>query len=279
MREKYSLNLLLKIADLPRSTFYYQLKHFRDQEEKDRELLGVIEEIFQKNHGKYGSPRVTQELKNRGYRVNKKRVERIMRENRITAMPKRRRYRSYRGEVGRIAPNILARDFSTERPYEKLGTDVTVFITQYGKLYLSPVIDFHTREILAYDLSEHPTFSQIRRMLHQLTEEHGEQLKGAVLHSDQGWQYQMRYYRYFLKEHGIIQSMSRKGNCLDNSPTENFFGRMKTEIYYDKEYSFKSLADLKKTIKRYIIYYNQERIVTRLKTSPLEYRKQLDRTG
>lgn len=270
---------MLKIADLPRSTFYYQLKHFHDQKEKDHELLDMIEDIFRKNHCKYGSPRITQELKNNGYRVNKKRVERIMRENRISAMPKKHRYRSYRGEVGRIAPNVLNRDFSTERPYEKLGTDVTVFITQHGKLYLSPIIDFHTREILSYDLSEHPTFSQIRRMLDDLVNRHGSRLGGAILHSDQGWQYQMRYYRKFLKEHGMIQSMSRKGNCLDNSPTENFFGRLKTEIYYDKEYSFRSLSDLKRTIKRYIDYYNQERIVLKLGTSPARYRQKLDNTG
>lgn len=271
--------MLLKIADLPRSTFYYQLKHFNDQEEKDRELLNLIREIFRENHCKYGSPRITQELRNRGYPVNRKRIERIMRENRISAMPRRRKYRSYRGEVGRIAPNILNQDFSTEKPYEKLGTDVTVFITQYGKLYLSPVIDFHTREVLAYDLSEHPTFSQIRRMLDRLVSQHGDQLQGTILHSDQGWQYQMRYYRKFLKEHGIIQSMSRKGNCLDNSPTENFFGRLKTEIYYDREYSFRSLTDLKKTINRYINYYNQERIVSRLGTSPTKYRHIFDKTG
>lgn len=279
LREKYSLNMLLQIADLPRSTFYYQLKHFDDREKKDQALKEMIEGIFLENHRKYGSPRITQELKNQGYQVNKKRVERIMRENRISAVPKRRRYRSYRGTVGRIAPNILDRDFSTERPYEKLGTDVTVFITQYGKLYLSPIIDFHTREILAYDLSDHPTFSQIRRMLNQLVHDHGEHLQGTVLHSDQGWQYQMRYYHKFLKDHGMIQSMSRKGNCLDNSPTENFFGRLKTEIYYDREYSFKSLSDLRRTIKRYIVYYNQERIVTRLSTSPVKYRETLEKTG
>ena len=270
---------MLQIAGIARSTFYYQLKHFDDQIEKDRELLGLIKDIFRNNHCKYGSPRITQELKNQGYKVNKKRVERIMRENHISAMPERRKYRSYRGEVGRIAPNILNRDFSTERPYEKLGTDVTVFITQYGKLYLSPIIDFHTREILAYDLSEHPTFSQIRRMLDQLICDHGEKLKGTILHSDQGWQYQMRYYRHFLKEHGIIQSMSRKGNCLDNSPTENFFGRMKTEIYYDREYSFRSLSDLKRKIQRYIHYYNNERIVSRLGTCPMIYKQNLNRTG
>ena len=127
---------------------------------------------------------------------------------------------------------------------------------------------FHTREILAYDLSERPSFIQIKRMLDRLVCAHGEHLNGAILHSDQGWQYQMLYYQKFLLEHGMTQSMSRKGNCLDNSPTENFFGRMKTEMYYDKEFSFKSLNHLKKGIHEYILYYNNDRIVSRLKTSP-----------
>jgi len=269
----------LEIADLPRSTFYYEVKHFSGKAEKDKELLGLIEKIFRDNRGKYGCPRITQELQNRGFAVNKKRVERIMRENSISAYPRKRRYHSYKGQVGKLAPNILDRDFSTSQPYEKLGTDITQFITQYGKLYLSPIIDFHTREILAYDLSERPSFNQIKRMLDCLIREHGEYLNGAILHSDQGWQYQMLYYQKFLREHGITQSMSRKGNCLDNSPTENFFGRMKTEMYYDKEFSFKSLNHLKKAIHEYILYYNNDRIVSRLKTSPAAYRHSFHDTG
>lgn len=273
LREKYPLKILLEIAKMSRTTFYYEQKHMHDKEKKDAALLKEIEEIFYSNNKQYGSPRITIELQRRGYNVNKKRVARIMKENGIYAAKKKRRYNSYKGTVGKIAPNILNRDFGTTRPYEKLGTDITVFITPHGKLYLSPVIDFHTREILAYDVSEHPNMMQIRRMLWKLTNQHGESLKGAILHSDQGWQYQMVYYRKYLKEHEIIQSMSRKGNCLDNSPTENFFGRLKAEMYYDKEYSFRSLKELKANISDYIRYYNQERIVTRLKTNPQNFRE------
>lgn len=265
--------MLLRIAGISRSTFYYEIKHMGDKELKDAPILKSIEEIFYSNNRKYGYPRITIELRRRGFNINEKKVARIMRENGLRAAPKKRRYNSYKGTVGKIAPNVLERDFTTTRPYQKLGTDVTVFITPHGKLYLSPVIDFHTREILSYDLSEHPNMKQIRRMLTRLTRKHGEELPGAILHSDQGWQYQMLYYRKYLEEHGIVQSMSRKGNCLDNSPTENFFGRLKTEMYYDKEYSFKSLDELKQNIRRYIRYYNQKRIVNRLKTCPKEYRE------
>lgn len=272
LRERYSLDVLLQISGIPRSTYYYRAKHLDDKAKKDREILPVIKKIFQENHRKYGYPRVTQELKNRGYHINKKRVARLMKENHLSASTRKRQYHSYRGQVGKIAPNVLSQDFKTTAPYEKLGTDVTQFITQYGKLFLSPVIDFHTREILAYDLSETANYAQIKRMLNKLVKAHGKHLRGAVLHSDQGWQYQMQQYRDFLRENGMIQSMSRKGNCLDNSPTENFFGRMKTEIYYDQEYSFSSLEHLKLVIRDYIEYYNNDRIVSRLKCSPIRYR-------
>ena len=132
----------------------------------------------------------------------------------------------------------IKRDFTTTRPYEKLGTDVAVFITDYGKLYLSPIIDFHTREILSYCISDSPNYAQVRTMLNNLFEKHGDKLSGAISHSDQGYQYQMKVYQQTLIEHDIVQSMSRKINCLDNSTTENFFGRLKEEMYYGRENAF-----------------------------------------
>ena len=195
-----------------------------------------------------------------------------MQENNLKARIKKRSYHSYRGIVGDIAPNIIDRNFNTSRPYEKAGTDVTVFVTQYGKLYLSPIIDFFTREVLAYDISEHPDMKQIWRMLHLLAKNHKGKYEKMILHSDQGYQYQLKSYHKKLKEMGIVQSMSRKGNCLDNSPTENFFGRLKTEIFYDNEYKYESLEELEEAIIRYIEYYNNSRIVNRLKMAPIKYR-------
>lgn len=268
--------MLLEISRLSRSTYFYALKNMNYKEEKDKELGDLIERIYNENNQKYGYIRITQELKNRGYSVNKKRVARIMKERNLSAIPKTRQYHSYKGQIGKIAPNILERDFTTTEPYQKLGTDITQFITQYGKLYLSPIIDFHTREILAYDISIHPNFEQIKRMLKMLKEIHGDKIKGAILHSDQGYQYQMKGYQKVLKDLGIIQSMSRKGNCLDNSPTENFFGRLKTEIYYDKEYTYKSLEELKSNIENYIEYYNNQRIVIKLGMAPIVYRQLIE---
>ena len=153
-----------------------------------------------------------------------------------------------------------------------MGKDVTVFITKYGKLYLSPIIDFHTREVLSYCLSENPNYAQVRNMLDDMFKMHRDKIKGAILHSDQGFQYQMSIYQKTLIEHGIIPSMSRKGNCLDNSPTENFFGRMKEEMYYGKEDLYVSVNEFKDAIINYIKYYNEKRIVNRLGLSSIQYR-------
>ena len=281
LRGKYKLSLLLKIANISKQIYFYNLKHLNDKDYKDQFYEELIKNIFEKNYCKYGIPRITKELNNilKNYNlnsVNHKRVERLMNKNKIHARPKQRKYISYKGDVGKIAKNILNRDFSATKPYQKLGTDITVFIQPYGKLYLSPIIDFYTREILAYDLSENPDFRQIDRMFKELKNNCGSKLSGAILHSDMGWQYQMQKYRLKLKELNIIQSMSRKGNCLDNSPTENFFGRMKEEMYYGKENNYKSLIELKNAIIEYIHYYNNFRIVNRLGMSPINYRNQFN---
>ena len=263
---------MLEISKIKKATYYYQKKEAIDREKKDQPILEEIRKIFNKNYKKYGYIRVTLALREKGYKINKKRVYRIMKENNLKAAVTRKKYKSYRGERGVRVDNLLEQKFISNRPYEKMGTDLSQFTTPYGKLYVSPIIDFNTREILAYDVSTKPDFTQIKRMLKMLEIRHGKKLKAAIIQSDQGWQYRMKYYQKFIKEQGMIQSMSRKGNCLDNSPTENFFGRMKEEMYYGKEHEYKSIEDLKKAVEKYIKYYNNERIVNRLKTSPIKYK-------
>ena len=138
-----------------------------------------------------------------------------------------------------------------------------------GKKYIAFIIDFHTREILAYNLSEHPDYCQIDKMFKELEKKHGNKIKGAILHSDMGRQYQMAKYQEKIKDLEMLQSMSRKGNCLDNSPTENFFGRMKEEMFYDKEHLYKDMDSLIRSIIRYIEYYNEERIVNKFHMNPV----------
>ena len=288
LREKYPFHLLLDIAGLSKQSYYYVVKHYNDKDNKDKLYEDLIIKIFKKNYQKYGIPRLTDALnieleKNHFPKINHKRVERLMKKLGIKARPKQRKYVSFKGDFGKKCKNLLLdknlledknlyvykRNFETTAPYQKLGTDVTVFIMPFGKLYLSPIIDFHTREILAYNLSEHPDYCQIDKMFKELEKKHGKKIKGAILHSDMGRQYQMAKYQEKIKELEMLQSMSRKGNCLDNSPTENFFGRMKEEMFYDKEHLYKDMDSLIRSIIKYIEYYNEERIVNKFHMSPV----------
>ncbi len=193
----------------------------------------------------------------------------------IRAVPRKTKYNSYRGEAGSKAPNVIQRHFDVGEPYKVFGTDVTQFRIGEDRLYLSPIIDFHTREIVAYDISIHPNMRQIMNMMYQLKNKYGEHLKGSIIHSDQGWQYQQKWFQDFIQDNGMIQSMSRKGNCLDNSPTENFFGRLKEEVFYGQEWRYENIEQLREAIHKWIKYYNEERIVVALKNSPIKYKKTL----
>ena len=223
-----------------------------------------------------------------GYIINHKKVQRLMHELGLFAKQPRAKYKSYKGEVGKTCNNkllikvidktnhktIYKRDFSTNKLNEKWTTDVSEFHIAAGKLYLSPILDMHNREIVSFNISRSPNFEQTLDMLNKAFEKYDD-LSGLIFHSDQGWQYQMESYRNILKEKGIIQSMSRKGNCLDNSLMENFFGVMKNEMFYGHENEFETLDELEESIINYINYYNQKRITVKLKgLSPYMYRQQ-----
>ena len=183
------------------------------------------------------------------------------------------KYHSYKGETGKIADNIIARDFHADEPLKKWSTDVSQFSLPWGKCYLSPILDMATNEIIAYDLSGNPTFQQVTDMLDRAFEKFPE-TDGLILHSDMGWQYQHMSYVQKLKEHGIIQSMSRKGNCYDNCIIETFFVRMKTEMFYGQQKEYSSFEVFEKAVQEYIDYYNNERIQKKTKwTPPAVYRK------
>ncbi len=248
--------------------------------DKDKWIKDIIVEIFNENKARYGCPRITLELRNRGIIINHKKVQRIMNILGLKAINPRARYKSYKGEIGKTCDNALLdkktgiRHFETTECNQKWTTDVSEFHISSGKLYLSPILDMHNREIVSYNISTRPSYDQITDMLNKAFEQY-EDLSGLIFHSDQGWQYQMRHYQALLKEKGITQSMSRKGNCLDNSLMENFFGVMKNEMFYGHEYEFESLEQLKDEMIKYINYYNKSRITVKLKgLSPIQYRQQ-----
>ena len=212
------------------------------------------------------------ELHNRGYHINHKTVQKLMKQCGLKCEIRKRKYRSYKGEVGKIAPNIIARNFKADKPNQKWTTDVTEFAVKAQKVYLSPILDMYNGEIISYNLSLHPTFYQTMDMIDKAFAKIPDNT-GLILHSDQGWQYQMKRYQHRLKEKGVIQSMSRKGNCLDNSVMENFFGLLKTEMFY--KHNFDSAEHLIDEIEKYIDYYNNKRIKGKLKgLSPVQYRIQ-----
>ena len=257
LRKKYTLKALLNYTKLAKSTYYDALKKL-SREDKYKGLKTLIHNICNKNHGRYGYRRVTMQMHKQGIKINHKVAK---------------KYKSYRGQEGKIAKNILNRNFKAEKPNEKWATDVTEFALCNEKIYLSPIIDLYNGEIISYKISKRPILKQVLDMVEDATRKIKE-TKGIILHSDQGWQYQNKKYQKLLKEKGIIQSMSRKGNCLDNAVIENFFGLLKSELFYLKK--FKSVEDFIKELKSYIKYYNTKRIKIKLKgLSPVEYRKDL----
>ena len=269
----FRLDLLLEAARLPRSTYYYQLKQL-DRLDKDKNLKAEIQVIFTEHRGNYGYRRMTLELRNRGYMVNHKRVQRLMNVLGLSARIRRKRkYSSYQGEIGKKADNLIQRQFEATKPMEKCYTDVTEFAIPASsqKLYLSPVLDGFNSEIIAYNLSTSPNLDQVEAMLNQaFSEDH---YTNTILHSDQGWQYQHQYYHHFLEGKGIQPSMSRKGNSPDNGMMESFFGILKSEMFYGYEKTFHSLEQLEQAIVDYIDYYNNKRIKVKLKGfSPVQYR-------
>ena len=269
----FRLDLLLEAARLPRSTYYYQLKQL-DRLDKDKNLKAEIQVIFTEHRGNYGYRRMTLELRNRGYMVNHKRVQRLMNVLGLSARIRRKRkYSSYQGEIGKKADNLIQRQFEATKPMEKCYTDVTEFAIPASsqKLYLSPVLDGFNSEIIAYNLSTSPNLDQVEAMLNQaFSEDH---YTNTILHSDQGWQYQHQYYHHFLEGKGIQPSMSRKGNSPDNGMMESFFGILKSEMFYGYEKTFHSLEQLEQAIVDYIDYYKNKRIKVKLKgLSPVQYR-------
>ena len=260
---------MLKYAKVSRSTFYYNLEAMK-KEDKYKDVKEEIKAIYHKNKGRYGYRRITLALHQKGYKINHKTVSKLMNELDLKCLVRIRKYKSYKGEIGKICDNLLDRDFIANKPNEKWATDVTEFRIFDEKLYLSPIIDLYNGEVVSYNISRNPVFSQIVDMLEKAFKKIPDNTN-LILHSDQGWQYQMEQYQKMLKEKGIRQSMSRKGNCLDNSLAENFFGLLKSEMFYTKEY--KSIEELEKDIIEYMEYYNNERIKNKLGMSPVEYRK------
>ncbi|MDB5790405.1 MAG: integrase [Massilia sp.] len=262
---------LLKLANLARSTFYYQRKSLQAAD-KYEQLKGQIRTIFNGHKGRYGYRRITAGLRQSGSQVNHKTVQRLMGTMGLKSLVRPKKYRSFKGEVGRAAANALQRRFTAKTANQKWVTDVTEFNVAGEKLYLSPVLDLYNGEIVAFETSKRPAFELVNSMLKKALAKLGPNEK-PMLHSDQGWQYRMPAYQCQLQERQLVQSMSRKGNCLDNAAMESFFAVLKSEFFYLNR--FDSVDKLRDGLADYIHYYNHDRIKLKLKRlSPVQYRTQ-----
>lgn len=264
--------MLLDIAGIARSTFFYHQARLQAPDPQEA-LKSAVTEIFKKNHGRYGHRRVHIELAKQGWRTAKKTVLKLMRTlGLVCKVRRKKRYNSYRGEQGAVAPNVLNRDFEATAPNQKWVTDVTEFSVSDRKLYLSPVMDLFDRQIISYTLGSSPNLALTNTSLSKAltTLKDGEK---PLVHSDQGFQYQHHSWRTLLSVAGAVQSMSRKANCYDNAVMENFFGHLKEELFH--RVRFISTDALTAALHEYIRWYNTERISTKLEgLSPAQYRAQ-----
>lgn len=263
------LKLLLECKSMARSTFYYHLSRLNSID-KYADIRERIISIYHQHKGRYGYRRILMTLHNEGFTINHKTVERIMKKCGIKSIVRIKKYRSYKGKQGKIAPNIFKRNFVALQPNTKWVTDVTEFSLCGVKRYLSPIMDLYNGEIISYTISDSPNLLMVTSMLDKAMKivTKGEQL---TVHSDQGWQYQHIKYQEKLKEKGVKQSMSRKGNCLDNASMENFFGILKSELFYLEK--FRSIEEFTDQLIKYIEYYNNDRIKAKLKgMSPVKFR-------
>lgn len=274
--EGFKLKDVLKVVSIPEATYHYHIKRL-EKEDPDKGLKEKIKKLFQKHKGRYGYRRIHLSLKESGFKINHKKVQRIMKELGLKCVKftRKSRYKSYKGTVGKVAKNRLNRRFNTPFPLQKLVTDVTEFKCKGDeKLYLNPILDLSNGEIISYGISNKPTLDFVLKPLNEAVKTINTEAKyRTTIHSDQGWHYQHRKWVNTLKENKIFQSMSRKATCADNASMENYFGIMKQEMYYGEP--LLSYSELKQEIEEYIYYYNNERIKEKLAgLSPIQHRTQ-----
>ncbi|CAK1254794.1 Transposase InsO and inactivated derivatives (Tra5) [Fructobacillus evanidus] len=277
---KVSLTFILATInghpDLPhlsRSDYYYTLQKV-GKDTKNEKLMNRIRELFEEHHARYGYRRITLQLKREGMIVNHKKVQRLMTIMGLVALHNRKRakYSSYQGTIGVIKENKIKQSFHSEHPDQKWYADITEFKLNGQKTYLSALLDGCTQEVISYEVSRHPNLAQTISMMEKAVKRYPNAAE-LTFHTDQGWQYQNRYFQNWLSEHGMNQSMSRKGKSTDNGLIESFFGTLKREMFFGFQQNFQSISALNQAIKEYIHYYNTKRIKSKLKgLTPIEYR-------
>jgi putative transposase len=272
LKADFRLDMLLEIAGLARSTFFYQQARLA-RPDPHAAVDAAIRTAFTQAKGRYGHRRIHRELGKTGHRIAKKTVLSRMRRLGLACQVRRKkRFAAYRGTRDTTVANTLNRVFTASAPNQKWVSDVTEFRIGEEKCYLSPVLDLFDRQIIAYTVGRAPNLDLATSALRQAlaTLPPGDQ---PLVHTDQGFQYQHRVWRRLLADAGAIPSMSRKGNCLDNAVIESFFGHLKSELFAGTR--FASLDALEPELHAYIRWYNHERTSATLNgLSPVQYRAQ-----
>ncbi len=278
LRNRYSLSCLLVKMHLSKSSYCYQKKVIHSIH-KYKSITEEISHMFHESHETYGYRRIPGLLKRRGMVISEKIVRRIMKDSQlIVRLKKAKRYSSYQGEITSAPDNIINREFHADKPNQKMLTDITEFSIPLGKVYLSPVVDCFDGMISAWKISTNPDAKLVNDMLDEYSGKltHGER---PILHSDRGVHYRWPGWIDRMKTYGFTRSMSKKGCSPDNSACEGFFGRMKNEMFYGRDWQNVSIEDFISIINEYIVWYNAKRIKQSLNyLSPSEYRQSLNLT-
>lgn len=270
----HRLILLLRAARLARSSYYYHASKPAGETDRYADIVQAITAINLRHMGRYGYRRMTLALRKEGFTLNHKTVRKLMKQHGLSCSIRRKKYRSYMPGGGQASDNLLARNFRAENSGMKWCTDITEFRAGEQKLYLSVVQDLYNNEIVAWRCSRRPSQHLVCQMLDEALKV-AYRKKGMILHSDQGWHYKTLMWRAMLADAGVTQSMSRKGNCLDNAVMENFFSHLKAEMYHRNSYD--SVEVLRQDVAEYIRYYNHERISLKCGgMSPSEYRASME---
>ena len=271
LEPEFGLPVLLDVAGMARSTYYYH-KSLLNKPDKYQEVTDKIIKLHSLHKGRYGYRRLTAALRAEGYVINHKTVRMLMRRIGIECRIRRRRKIMSASAELTAKPNLLARQFRAEAPFEKAVTDVTEFTIGGHKVYASALLDLYDGAVLSMVISYRNNTDLIMSMFHNMDESRLNKLNNMLIHSDQGILYRTIRYHEFLKSKHIIQSMSRRGNCYDNAVVESFFGTFKSETI--KLYKIKNIRLFANDLKAYIKYYNEVRIKSTLGyKSPLDYRK------
>ena len=275
LKRKHSLPVLLDQLDFPRSSYYYQ-EACLNSPDKYSDIRDRIKAIFTANRGCYGYRRIHAILRRENVTISEKIVRRIMKEEHLQVKIKRRRkYNSYQGEISPAVPDIIQRDFHSERPNEKWLTDITEFAIPAGKVYLSPIVDCFDGMLPAWTIGTSPDSKLVNEMLDKAVATLGDE-EHPLVHSDRGCHYRWPGWIQRMEKAGLIRSMSKKGCSPDNSACEGLFGRIKNEMFYCRDWSNVSIREFKTILNDYLFWYNEERIKVSLgNLSPMEYRQSL----